>query len=594
MKLCVWVARGAETFGAFRRAAIEGGMLRPENLVLGALFLGLCLGSAGFFVGRPCSPWTMRLAFGGALALAACCSWRHALRFAATALALLLLCAWTFSYTGTDSMAYHLPMQRLLWHGWNPVFTSTVPAFGELVDLRSLSPYHTLFLLKATAFCGALVAKATGLFTADAFLGYALILALWRSAWRFAANEWRASAFVCGAFAAALAFSTKITSFLAGQVDYTAYAAFVAATLGFITWRRTHLPGDLLLTGLCLGFALLAKSTGLVCGALGCVIVLCLEGRRAEVRWGMVGLGAAVLLAGASPLLTAWINYGSPVYPEFSFNPEVPLIDITADFTGNADALSMGYLSRCVQAWFSQSLAWKGSAWWQGKETFRPVFEVCAGVGGFGSFFRLLMWGSVVALCLSRRTATTWLVLFLFVTGNLAPLKYIGYGRYFPQMWAIPFLALGNLLYAPRGDWHSRWLSRLRGAAFACTLPLTGLILLRTGAYQARQWRYEWERQARFAQMAEISPRWAVESNHARYTLRERLAEAGITLAEEPDLPRFTVDRELFPVAPGLPPAPEELKRKMPICDTLRDLFAFPWAELTGHLPHPLWHAPTN
>ena len=594
MKLCVWVARRAEAFGVFRRVAIAGGMLRPENLVLGTLLLGLCLGSAGFFVGRSCSPWTMRVVFCGVLAVAAFCSWRHALRFVVTVALLLLLCAWTFSYTGTDSMAYHLPMQRLLWHGWNPIFTSTLSAFGEVVDLRSLSPYHTLFLPKATAFCGALVAKATGLFTADAFLGYALILALWWSAWRFAANEWRASAFVCGAFAAALAFSTKITSFLAGQVDYTAYAAFIAAALSFLTWRRTHLPGDLLLTGLCLAFSLLAKSTGLVCGTLGCLIVLCLEGRRAEVRWGTVGLGVVVLLAGASPLLTAWINYGSPVYPEFSFNPIVPRIDITADFTGNEDALSMGYLARCVQAWFSQTLAWKGSAWWQGKAAFRPVFEVCGGVGGFGPFFRLLMWGSAAALCLSRRTATTWLVLFLFLTGNLAPLKYIGYGRYFPQMWAIPFLALGNLLVAPRSDLLARLLPRLRGVAFACTLPLTGLILLRTLAYQARQWRYEWERQQRFAQMAAISPCWATESENARYTLRERLLEAGITLAESPEIPRFTVDREHFAVAPDLPPAPEELKRKMPICDTLHDLFTFPWAELVGHLPHPLWHAPCD
>lgn len=94
--------------------------------------------------------------------------------------------------------------------------------------------------------------------------------------------------------------------------------------------------------------------------------------------------------------------------------------------------------------------------------------------------------------------------------------------------------------------------------------------------------------------MAERSPRWDVESNRSLYTLRERLAEAGMILVEEPEVPRFTVDRDLFPIAPGLPPAPEELKRKMPICDTLRDLFAFPWAELIGHFPHPLWHAPTN
>lgn len=46
-----------------------------------------------------------------------------------------------------------------------------------------------------------------------------------------------------------------------------------------------------------------------------------------------------------------------------TFDPRVEIRDITADFTGNADALSMGFLSRVVYAWVSPGLAVKGCAW---------------------------------------------------------------------------------------------------------------------------------------------------------------------------------------------------------------------------------------
>lgn len=472
-------------------------------------------------------------------------------------------------------------------------FDSSLESFRALVAPWGCSAYHTLFLPKVTSLSGALVARATGLFVADAFLGYVLILALWRASWRFAVGTWRCSRVMACGFAVALTGSSKITSFLAGQVDYTAYAAFLVAIFSLMMWRRTHLLGDLLLAGLGVALCMLAKSTGLVCGGLGCLIALCWVRDRQTLGWGLVAVGVFVCVVGASPLLTAWVRYGSPVYPEMTFNGAVEVVDITADFTGNADALSMGYVARSVQAWFSEGLAWWGSGWVQGKAHFAPQFTVCGGVGGFGVGFRVLMWLSIVALLLARRTQVTWLVVFIFVTAHLAPLKYIGYGRYFPQMWAIPFLALYQVVYEPRWRWSERMGQWVRRGAVCGILAVVAPVVLRTVAYQGRQWRLEAERQRRLAEMRQGSGAWRVETQQGvvPLTLVERVRAAGIVVVNEAEAPGCELGSDLWLVRePSDRVAIAALERRVPICNSLRELASFPWGEVLRHMPGPVWH----
>lgn len=582
-KVCGW-----------RSQVVEQGVLRVETLLFLSICIGLFLAGGGFFLGLSCSAWPMWLGFGGVFGFAWVCDWRRALGFLGMAGVIWVLTAWTFSYTGTDSIAYHLPMQRLLHGGWNPVFDSSLESFRALVAPWGCSAYHTLFLPKVTSLSGALVARATGLFVADAFLGYLLILALWRVSWRFAVGTWGCSQLMACGFALALTGSTKITSFLAGQVDYTTYAAFLVAIFSLMRWRQTHLFGDLLLAGLGVALCMLAKSTGLLCGGLGCVIALFWVRDRQTLGWGLVAVGVFVCVVGASPLLTAWVRYGSPVYPEMTFNSAVEVVDITADFTGNSDALSMGYVARSVQAWFSERLACWGSGWVQGKAHFVPQFEVCGGVGGFGFGFRVLMWLSVAALLLARRTPVTWLVIFLFVTAHLAPLKYIGYGRYFPQMWAIPFLALYQVVYVPRWRWGAqmwRWVQR---GALCGILVVAAPVVLRTLAYQGRQWRLEAERQRRFAEMRQLSAVWRVETQRGMvpYTLVERLRAAGIAVVSAPEAPRCLLKDDLWLVRePSEWEAIAVLERRVPICNSPRELLTFPWGEVLRHLPGPVWRA---
>lgn len=563
------------------------GLGRVECLLLLAVLTGLLSAAAGFFVGRPCSPWPMAAGFALAGVGAAGVSWRRLVTFAGTVALLIAATALTFSYVGTDAIGYHFPMQRLLAEGWNPVFDSSVERFRAFAG-EGCALWHTLFLPKTTALCGALMARLTGLFAADAFLGYVLMVTLWRVGARFARAQWACGAVAGHVFAAALVFSTKITSFLAGQVDYTAYAAFLAALLAFLTWRREgHLPGDLFVAGACLLLTMTAKSTGLVCGTLACGIAVWLEGRRrAELRWGLVALGVAVALLGASPLLTAWVRYGSPVYPAMTFDPTVSPVDITADFTGNADALSMGYLSRIVYAWVSPALAVRACALWSGRADFAPVFTVVGGVGGLGASFRLMLLGAAVALACSRRNAVTWLCLFLFVTSNLAPLKYLGYARYFPQIWAIPFLAAFNLAYAPHPFW-ARWrgFAAVRVAIVAGVALLTLPVALRTVAYQGRMWALERERQQRYAELAARGASWRLEGLGDSYTLRRRMAVAGLSLSASPEAPAFRLDAQLqLPLRPG----ERAMADRFPICDTPGALLRFPWREAFRAPPHPL------
>ena len=63
----------------------------------------------------------------------------------------------------------------------------------------------------------------------------------------------------------------------------------------------------------------------------------------------------------------------------------------------------MGYLARCVQAWFSQTLAWKGSAWWQGKAAFRPRSWFPLRV-----FRRVLLWFSYAGLGVAALGGVWW------------------------------------------------------------------------------------------------------------------------------------------------------------------------------------------
>lgn len=566
-------------------------------------FLGLCtvllpsfLASVGFFFGKTVTPWY----FYGVVVIMLCgaclVNWRRGMAY----LLLLVLCAtmtaFTFSYVGCDAQNYHFPMQYLLRHGWNPVYDSTVEKFLAIAGDAQLAIYHTLFLPKFSSLCGAIVASAFGLFSGDGFLGYILIWCLFVTSVKFAKRYWMANKLLSFLFAAGLTFSTKITSFLAGQVDYSTYASFCIAALSLIMYVRERRIGELAVFFASGCVCMSSKSTGVLCCFVLVVMTLPLLIRRIEYRRTLILLGIAVAIVGASPLLTAWIQYGSPFYPSMTFDPRVRVVDITGDFTGNADALSMGYLSRVCYAWVSPKLTVGLIRILGANPNFNPVFSVCGGVAGFGMWFNVLLAASVFLLVVARKNLVTFLCIIIFISSNFAPLKYIGHGRYFPQIWAIFPLAVMNFVCVGEScvckcGW-SRIVRNCFSSGFCVVLLcLAFLSFTRTVAYQCRMMVQERYRQDLIASFSPDRP-VRVDGWGYRFTNVARFRQAGVRLVRSEDGQVDTVMQKdsALPCFDTHPEVYDDLNRRFPVCDSIRTLMCnFKWADVVENLPHVLW-----
>ena len=115
---------GVCTFSRFNSVARvwwrQSELASTEILLSGVLLLGLFFCSLGFFFGISCSPVYLWGSFILATFLAGYHSWKRLVTFICWTLGIFCLTAYTFSYTGTDAGAYHVPMQRLLAEGWYP------------------------------------------------------------------------------------------------------------------------------------------------------------------------------------------------------------------------------------------------------------------------------------------------------------------------------------------------------------------------------------------------------------------------------------------------------------------------------------------
>ena len=567
-----------------------GGVFRIDVLLLLTVLGTVFLGSLGFYFGITCSAAPFWLMFAVCSLLACTRSWKTLFFYWGTIGGMVLLTMFTWSYTGTDAMNYHFPMQHLIRDGWNPLFDSTIEKFKAVAELGRCSLYHTLFLPKFTSVLGAYVGAAFGLWVADSFLGYVLIALLFYVSVQFARMFWGRSSVVDRiVFATAITFSTKITSFCAGQVDYTVYAAMVLSFFSLWMYAEKRLLHDGLVFFLGALVCSLAKSTGLVCSGILLFGGLCVAWRKAFYRWSLVSFCVCFIVVGSIPYFTSWIQYGGPLFPAMTFNPAVQTVDITADFTGNEDALRMGYLARIVYAWVSPWLAVKSCAWWYGDPDFSPVFTVAGGVAGLGTVFRLLLGASLGALMCSKKNKIFWLCVITFVLSNFAPLKYLGYNRYFPQIWIIPFVALLNFFYNPLPRmklFAQRW---IRYTVLVGCVLLSSVMIVRTVAYQCRMAVLEDFRQSALHEMREVSEVWRVPQTEVSYTLRERLRVAGIKLSAREDVPRASVNRQFLYVCKENPEAVKAVAERFPICDTFTDLIKFPWGEALSKCPLPLW-----
>lgn len=565
------------------RKCIES-LMKLDVLVLMPLVLGLLITSVGFLFGRICSPWTLRVIFALELLGVVSYSWRLGVKLFGVLLGLSLLTCLTFSYTGTDTINYHFPMQDLLINGWNPVFDSTLEKFARVSGGIGLSAPHALFLPKVHSLCGALVALSLNLFVGDAFLNYAVLFALMIASYRFAQKAWSLSIQWNLLFAITCSLSTKLISIFDGHVDFLVYASLSLVVFSAYLWWKDYLMRDLVMLVIAAVICSLCKTTGLVNVVLIFACLTALVRKRSDWYCAILVALVLILIIGANPLLTNWIQYGSPLYPSMSFDPNTPVIDITDDFTSNADGARMGYFARVTYAWFSPVLAKKACALWYGIPNFNPVFYVSSGVGGYGAFFTMLLWLSAIALIFSKKNFVTLLTVLIFISANLAPLKYIGYSRYFPQIRLIPMLAFFNLLAYPCFDsWGKAWIYVRKWSAYALILILTlftVLPIIRSIAGQLRFVVNETLRQSELSAMKKISSDWSVcvEDSRFYYAFKSRAAIAGVQLHIDEDYPRAYLDARRFLISSKrCDTLINNLETSYPFCNSVKDLIKYDW-----------------
>ena len=565
------------------RFAEREGLLRVETLLLATLLSGALLTGIGFFFGMACSPWTLRAMFPLVFISVLLLSRKRALAYLVAACAALLLTSFTYTYVGADVINYHFPMQSLLIDGWNPVFDSTLDKFSRVAGAYGFSHPHALFLPKFHSLCGALVALASGLCVGDAFLNYALLVSLFSVSLRFAREV-----FACGRplgvlFAVCCALSVKLFSAFDGHVEYAAYSAFATMLFSAVLWRRGGLLGDLAMMVMAAAVCALSKSNGLVNVVLACLALLFVERGRKPLWRAMLALGGLVLVIGAHPLLTNWIQYGSPFYPTMTFDPNTPVIDITDDFAANADGSRMGYLARIVYAWISRPLAVKACAWYYGDPGFSPSFHVLGGVGGYGCAFSVLLLLSLLACLLSKRNVVTAMIVLIFVTANFAPLKYIGYSRYFLQIRLIPVLAAFNLLAFPNALCLRLGAAFHRAASAAFVFVVAGcclMLTLRSVAGGLRLLATESVRQAELRKMAEKSRVWKMPAKvrGCGYTLRKVAGFNGVDLRCEGDFPvACAASDPLLLSSTDVSGVADDINRRYPFGGSMAQLLHFDW-----------------
>ena len=573
----------------------DSGLFSTRLLLLAMPTLGIIIQCGLFLFGKTCSATPMWISFLVFSILSLCIHWKKMMRFWGLIFLALVFSAFTFSYTDFDAEHYHIPMQLLLKEGWNPVFDSSIQKFSALADSSSLSVYHTLFLPKTVALCGALVAKACGLWIADSFLGYVLLFVLFMTAFDFAKEQWHCKCMSSLLFAAAITFNSKLSLLFEGRIDFHTYSAMMIMLLSLISYMGHRRINDFILAIVATAICGTTKTTGLI----NCVFLWGLfslySWRNKETYWGIMTVALLILWIGMSPLITAWIQYGSPFYPSMTFDPRIKPVDITSDFIANADGLKMGYVARFVYAWISPDLATKACALYYHKDDFHPVFTVLGGVGGLATL-NFVLCGSIVLLLLAKKNLVTFACFFILSTLILCPVKYIGYSRYFIQVWAIIPLGIYQFYHSPPS-----WVARkpklnkvLRYCLYFALLILLSSSCIKIASFQMRSMIIEGQRQNLLFDIQNKDIVFKIPKSSKRaFTLSKRLSCGNIrhsfssqtlkNMEEDPELIHFKQYYHLI----------WHLWDEYPICNTPSHVLRFKWLDVFKFFPHPLFFKET-
>ena len=587
-----------EQFWMARKALVDSHLFSIWLLLLAMPTLALVIQYGLFLFGKTCSPFPLWFSFLFFSILALFLHWKCLVKFWSLVFLAIFFTAFTFSYMIFDAEVYHIPMQLLLREGWNPVFDSSIEKFGAVVDCSSLNFYHTLFLPKTVALCGALVARSTGLFIADSFLGYILLFVLIGTAFSFAKQQWNCHWISCLLFALTVSLNSKLKDLLGGLVDYHVYSALMIVIFSlFLYWknRRIH---DFVLAVVATAICSTTKTTGLVNCCFLWLFFSIYFWKRKETYGGILAVILLVAWIGMSPLITAWIQYGSPFYPTMTFDPKITIVDITEDFRSNADGEKMGYLARFVYAWVSPGLATKACTLYYHQENFHPIFYVNNGVGGLGNL-NLVLCFSFLLLVIAKKNLVTFSYLFIIITLFLCPLKYLGYPRYFPQAWALIPIGFYQIAYNPP-IWlqkKNRTMALMRYSLLSILCILCGFSAINIIAFQVKCMIREGLRQDllnTFHDTVVAIPNNNNNNNNnlRNYFLTKRLRCANVDY----ELSQQTIDwmhineDTLFPQVKQYYMEFWRSDQEYPVCNNLSSIIHFKWLDVFKYFPHPLFY----
>jgi len=525
-------SRAVPLFAGFRRAVNESEINALDRLPVFTACATVFLSCAGFFFGRPLSPLPFWICFAVSLLLALCRSPVRALCFVASMALAWLVSAFSFTYVGWDAAACHFPMAQAIVEGWNPVLSATAEGFKAAINLPCAID-HILCAPKVVAIMSACVSKSTGLFTAAMFLPACLWPAAVSLAYGFARSEFGCGKPTAAAFALAVSIPLDLLPFaMIGKVDLAKYLAVVSALFALVKWIRTKRTPDAIFFFMLASVCAVSKTAGIVIYAILVAIALAFGFGRIAVRRLALASLVFVLVAGASPYLTQWIHFGSPFYPAHSFVESYGTRDLTNDFIArrNADALKMGRAERIAYAWFSSGLAVEACRKIHGNPDFNPDLTRHPSSDGLGENFRLLMCISLCMLPFIRNKRVLCLIALIFLLSNIGPVKYLGFARYFPEMYAIPYLAFMGFAYNPRRR-NARFDGICRTAASCATCYAAAFAVVCAVTWFGFNLSLEALRQVQYAKLAPACPEARIANlSHdlLSVTATRRMMSAGI------------------------------------------------------------------
>ena len=558
--------------------------------IVSALALADILQMILFLFNVSCSGWPFGVSVSLVAIILLCENSKLALKYLLIIGVLLILTAFTTSYCSHDAIGYHFPAQDILIRGWNPIYEATRESFEKYVGATQFAVDYVLFLPRINALTGALVASAVGFFVADSFLNYAFLFLLFAVSVRFSEKFWGASRLSAVVFSCGIVWTSKVTSIFAGLTDYLLYSTTLISIFSLVLWLRKHERRDLYCMCLSMIFCAFAKSAGMFYIVV-LLVLLFAKGRHfSEVRWAVFLWGICFLLLGFSPFVTSTLHYGCPFYPAVSFSSAHPAVEMTHDFGGNADALQMGYFARICYAWVSPSLAIKCCAWWYGKDVFNPMFQVCGGVAGLGTWYRLLLLFSCLSFLASRKNAVFYVCIGILLISNIAPLKWIGFARYFPLMWAVPFLAFFNFVFNPIWLFQNKMIQRvLMPGVLLFTMVFSGLFAARSMAFFGRQLAMERERQKMLSEVLRGKNDFQIENHWGSYGISRYLALRGRCVTFGRPIEGLSYDSDfLIASTRDSMQQVERISVAYPIVNSIRDLVRFDWRHAFWPLPSVL------